>query len=136
MIRGRKVLNIIYGLIGLYFSYSSFMRLWDEGTFGNKTHVLFLFMVGPYIGFLILLSGLFLTLSQALDFFEKKNAIWFSRTSFLLAIMALVTIYFINGGTYIWSELIDFIVFALLTFIFYIPVIIDRQFLRHKKTVQ
>lgn len=127
MIRGRKILNIAYSLIGLYFSYSSFRRLWDEGTFGNETHILFLFMVGPYIGFQILFAGLFLTVGQALDFFDKKFATGFTRISFLFAITTLITIYFIYGKTYIWSELIDFLVFGLITTLFYLPVVIIRQ---------
>ena len=136
MLSGKKILNTAYFLIGLFASYVSFKRLWDEGTFGNETDVLFLFMVGPYIGFLSLLSGLTLSTSQALDFFNKKSALGLSRISYLFAISTLVTIYFIFGHTYIWSELIDFLVFALLTTLFYIPVIIHRQFLRIKRTAE
>ena len=68
----RKALNLIYGIVGLCVSFSSLMRLWNEGTFGNETHVFYLFMIGPCVGFLKLFSGLFLTTGQALDFLNKK----------------------------------------------------------------
>lgn len=134
IVRKRKVLNIVYGFIGLYFSYISFLRLWEEGTFGNETHILFYALVGPYIGFSNLMSGLFLTLGQATDFFNMKNAIWFSRISFLFIIISFAIFYFIYGGSYIWSELVDFILFTLLAAIFYLPIIFNGQFLLNKKT--
>jgi hypothetical protein len=92
-------------------------------------------MIGPYLGFLMLSSGLFLTTGQVLDFLNRKYAVWFSRISFLLTLTILVTIYFIYGGTYIWSETIDFFIFSLLFTVLYLPVIIGGQFHRKQNDI-
>jgi len=129
----RKYLNLGYGLFGLFVAYSFSLRLWEEGTFGNEIHILFLIMIGPYIGISGLFSGIILAAGQTLEFLDKYPAIWFSRISFLLAVLILFIEYFIYGGIFIWSELFDFFVFSLLTSIFYLPIIVRWNYL-HRDT--
>lgn len=134
----KKLLTIVYGLIGLFVSYESIIRLWQEGSFGNNPTRLFLFLIGPQIGFLTLTSALCLTIGQGFKLLNIKSAIWFSRISFLFAIMTLITTYFFYGDSYIWSNTIDFFIFTSFITILYLPVITREQFLnklKHKNSI-
>jgi len=127
----KTILNVIYGLIGLYFFYDALVRLWQEGTFGNDNHILFFIIIGPQIGFLKLAASLFLTIGQVFYLLNKKYAIWFSRTSYLLSIMTLITMYLIFKRWYIWGFTVDFLIFSLIITVLYLPIIIRKSFTIH-----
>jgi hypothetical protein len=129
-IRLRKYINFCYGIFGLITTYISIERLWQEGVFGNETHVLFLIMIGPYIGLSLLFSGLSLTLGQTMELLNWKSGIRFSRISFGFAILALVIHYLLYGETFIWKEILDFIIFSLACLFFYLPVIHRWNYLK------
>src|SRR5690606_20477872 len=116
-----------------FISYESTIRLWQEGSFGNNPTRLFFSLIGPQIGFLILTSALCLTIGQSFKLLNIKSAIWFSRISFLFAIITLITTYFFYGNSYIWSNTIDFFIFTSIITIFCLPVITREHFLNRQK---
>ena len=118
---------IIYGLAGLFVACDTLVRLWQEGTFGNNSQVLFITHIGPVIGFLTVGAALLLTVGQALVLFNKMSGIWLSRISFLLAIITLGAEYLIYESGYIWSYKKDFLLFSIILTILYLPVILNRK---------
>jgi hypothetical protein len=122
-----KVLSVIYGLIGLYFIYTTSVRIWQEGLLGNETNVLFLVMEGPIILSLKFLAALSLTAGQVLKLLGKNFGFWLSRLSFILVVITLLTYYLILRQGYIWSFVLDFIMSFSLAIAFYFPIVLrDR----------
>jgi hypothetical protein len=121
----KRVINVLYGFAGVFVAYQAFERLWDEGTFGNETYKQFFVMIGPYIGFAEFFAGITLALAQAADLFGSKAAIWLSRISFGCAMMSLGFAYLIFERWYMWGYWLDFIVWSLLCFVIYLPVIFE-----------
>ena len=76
---GRKILDAVYGLIGLFVASSMLVRQWQEGAFGNETDIFLLYRYGPLVGFLTIGAGLSLTFGQVLILFNKKSGVWFAR---------------------------------------------------------
>ena len=116
--------NAIYIAVGLFVFFSTLCRLWQEGVFGNAPTRLFLFLVGPKIGFTKLFSLLFLILGESLEFYKTKYAIIASTISFICAEISLV---FICHEAWIWSTMIDTILFTFLLVLFYVPVFIGKR---------
>ena len=123
----RNIVAVLYGLAGLFVACGTLVRLWQEGTFGNNSPVLFITHTGPVIGLLTISAGLFLTVGQTLVLFNKKSGIWLSRMSFLLAIVTLAAEYLIYETGYIWGYEKDLLLFSIILTIFYLPVILNQR---------
>ncbi|HCO67434.1 MAG TPA: hypothetical protein DIT04_06735 [Dysgonomonas sp.] len=115
----RKTINILYGVIGILIFLQALERLWGEGYIDGKMHALYLFMVGPYVGFSKLLAAFFLTIGETLEYFQKKYSVLISTMS---CICAYICLFFTFRDMYIWSPLTDFILFGIILTIIYIPV--------------
>jgi hypothetical protein len=122
-----KALTIIYGLIGLYFIWTTSVRIWQEGILGNETHVFFVTMEGPVILSLKLSAALSLTAGQVMKLLGKNFGFWLSRVSFFLVVITLVTYYLIVRQGYIWSYALDFLISFLLAIAFYLPIVLRYQ---------
>jgi|GEM_PF-2352195 hypothetical protein len=131
-----KVLSVIYGLIGLYFIYTTSVRIWQEGLLGNETNVLFLVMEGPIILSLKFLAALSLTAGQVLKLLGKNFGFWLSRSSFFLLVITLLTYYLILRQGYIWSFILDFIISFSLATAFYLPIVLRDRLNLKWNTIQ
>ena len=119
--------NMIFIAIGIFVFFDALSRLWCEGSFGNRPSILFLFLIGPEIGFTKLFASLFLVFGEFLEVYKKKYAFVISAVSFFCAVVALILT---CQKTFIWSTTIDTIIFILLLMLFFTPVFVGKEKLR------